>query len=390
MRCSHCNGKHASDYCPGYNFSSLRKTAEEIRDDVESLAAHNEEGLQELSEQLEASRQANEELKEGLDTAADQISSAVSEGTNAVTSGLDKVDDNLQTGFSHVVGAVVTSGTMVYQGLVGIGALISFREQMDQLRHEERLKFDEEASVAGSARRELRTAAVMMSVGDLEQAYHHVKRSLDTFSASAETFRLRSIIESRWGKHDAAITSLRAALKLAETGDLLPNIQNLNRTVAKNSKGRIEVSGASQLALELNLVGKEIEALEVLSNYVGIFPSDGGLQVIRVRTLAKTPRWDALKEQFIAGLVDTAPEQFNVLFVDPQLGAKLPDAQGILRRIFSSRAQQVEERKRALMIVSKGESGLVTSAEMLDTSNFLSVARTLRKLSEEIENYAAR
>lgn len=383
MRCTYCGGKHASDYCPGYNSSSLRKTAEEIRDDVESLAAHNEEAMQEISEQLEASRRANDE-------AADQISSAISEGTNAVTSGLNRVDGTLQTGFSHVVGAVMASGAMIFQGLVGIGALISFRERMDQLRHKERLEFDEEASVAGSARRELRTAAVMMSVGDLKQAHHHVERSLDLFPASAETFRLRSIIESRWGKHDSAIISLRAALKLAMTGDLLPNIQNLNQTVTSNAKRRIEVSGVSQLALEMNIIGKEAEALEVLSSYVKKFPSDSGLQVIRVRTLAKTPQWKTLSERYIADLVDGAPEQFNVLFIDTQLGQKLHEAQEILRQVFSSRAKQVEERKRALMIVSRGESELVTSTEMADTSNFLGVAQTLRRLGKEIENYSVK
>lgn len=147
-RCEHCGGGHDSEYCPGYHAKSLAKTAEEIQETVTDVSESNREQLERIS------------------AASEDVAGRVEAGGQLVGQKLDSLESSVEHGMNRVASASLVSGVLTYIGLIGVGQMITFRERMDQLRHEqceradwsrhgEQMRLEEESSVAGRARREL-------------------------------------------------------------------------------------------------------------------------------------------------------------------------------------------------------------------------------------------
>lgn len=233
MTCEHCGGHHNSTYCPGYFAFSMDRRLEEVTEGIELLSTLDEEALTEVSNRLdsvssgiETLQSINRDLGDTLSTAAASLRDTVSDAGHGVSrsigtvgrsleAGLEKVSGNALAAGAMVSGSMIAAGAMISAALAGVGAVLQYRERMDQIRHKERLEFDELASDAGKARRELKLATTLLFVGDASQAEQHLRESLRLFPTSAETFRVRSIVESIRDDHTSATLSLKTALKLA-------------------------------------------------------------------------------------------------------------------------------------------------------------------------------
>ena len=279
--------------------------------------------------------------------------------------------------------------------LAGIGAVMQYRERMDQLRHKERLQFDkerlqfdEEASDAGRARRELKAAAALLFAADPSQAEEHVVNSLKFFPSSAETFRVRSIVEILKGEHKKACISLRAALKLANDGGLMPNNMNVNETVVEGMQEAVYVSCLSQLTSELALFSQEIEALQLLDDGIKRYHNNTDLQLVRLRILSKTPAWDSRYGECIARLVKLSPRYFNMLFLDHQFGRRLGETQSFLKHLRSDTLLALQNKMRTLMVVSKGEAEFSLSPDFEQGSgSFEGLIATIGNVGREIRRH---
>jgi len=280
------------------------------------------------------------------------------------TSGRD-----LERGLRELSGSTIVAGVMMREGMIAAGAMISsalagvgaalyYRDRMDQIRHTERLEFEELSSDAGRARRELKVATTLVCVGDAAQAADHLKESIRLFPTSAETFRVRSIVESVQGDHAAAALSLKTALRLADDDEFLPHFNNINDTLSESTQDAISVSIVTQLAYELSLLAREPEALELLDRKLIDRPSSVDLHHVRLRILSKTAEWDARHDLCIREIVELSPVHFNILHLDNQLGDRLAATRVVLKRLRSDAEIALKNKSRALIAVSKGHADL--------------------------------
>jgi len=403
----------------------MNKTLEEVNDAIADLSKHDERALEEISGGLESVHDSfealqgniqslqssqeiiSEEMQAKVEAVRDAVADAevavtdsigdagatvarsIDEGGRNVRAGIDDVGKAISSGFGAVSGSVIAAGAMVMNALAGVGAVLQYRERMDQLRHKERLQFDEETSDAGRARRELKAAAAMLFAGDPSQAEAHVTNSLSLFPSSAETFRIRSIVENLKGEHLKASISLKAALKLAEDGDLLPQIMNVNETVVEGMREAVYVSSASQLANELALLSQESTALSLLEDGIEKYPKNTDLHLVRLRTLGKTPVWDDRFGDYVTQLVKLSPRYFNILFLDHQLGRRLNETQEFLKRLKSDTLVALRNKKRTLMVVSTGQAELAIAQTIEQGSgNFEELVATIGGVVQEIRRYA--
>lgn len=383
MACYHCGGNHFSDYCMGYNSDSMNRNLNEVNEGIDRLAAISEKALEEASDHYER-------ISDDIANAGFNISDSINESTIVNRDGYDKISKSIEdAGHEAMIGSII-AGVIISSALVGIGAILQYREQMDQLRHKERLRFDEESSDAGRARRELKTASTLLFVGDPKQADRHILKSLKYFPTSAETFRLKSIIESRQDKHKEAIISLKAALKLTEENHLIPSLLNIDGSITEGLYERVYTSSVTQISQELSMTGKVDEALEYLDTGIGIFNENTDLQFQRIRTLSKSKLWENKFEGYITNLVDHSPKHYNILFSDLQLRKKKKDIHDALKRIKLNKEIQFQNKNQALGMLSQGRSEMLYEIDNnlnFDNLSYLNLVSNIHDLTEEIKRY---
>ena len=400
MTCIHCGGNHYSDYCMGYNSDSMNRSISEVNQGIDTLSSLNERALEQASEHYDAMLEANdrmiesnERMSDDITRAGEDISSSINASTVVNAHGYEKISKSVEkAGHDAMIGSIV-AGAMISSALIGIGAILQYREQMEQLRHKERLRFDEESSVAGRARRELKTASTLLFVGDPKQAENHIKNSLKLFPSSAETFRLRSIIESRQGKHSEAIISLKAALKLGEENHLFPSLLNIDGSITNELYERVITSSLAQLSQEFSLTGKINDAINYLDNGVKLFPENSDLLFQRIRVLSRTNFWERHFESYISNLVDLSPKHFNILFSDLQLHKKKKEIRSVLKTIKADKTQQLENKKQALTMLSQGNSkqlAIINKQSRLDDLSFVTIVNHTDNLTTEIKKHTRR
>lgn len=400
MTCIYCGGNHYSDYCTGYNSYSMNRTLDEVTEGIDNLSALNERALEEASEKYsemidnqERLIETNERISDDITRAGYDVSDAINTSTIVNAQGYKKISNSIDEGAGRVAGATIAAGFMISSALIGIGAILQYRERMEQLRHKERLRFDEEKSIAGRARRELKTASTLLFVGDPKQAEIHIKNSLELFPSSAETFRLRSIIESKQNKHSEAIISLKAALKLAEDNHLFPSLFNLDGSITDEVFERVITSSLAQLSQEFSITGKLNDAVEYLSNGIKMFPNNSDLQFQRVRVLSKTNLWDKNFETYISNLVELSPKHFNILYSDLQLRKKKNQVHSLLKSIKADKQTKLENKKQALTMLSQGSSKqlvIINKQLRLDKLSFVSIVNHTDNLTNEIKKLTRR
>jgi tetratricopeptide (TPR) repeat protein len=373
MSCLYCGGHHDTEYCLGYNSSSLNESVEEVQSAMMTLAEHGQDSLEELSNGFESIRNGFDALKESQSTMVDAVRAEIS-STRA----------SLEGGLGQVSGSIMASAAMTMSALAGIGAVMQYRERMDQLRHKDRLQFDEEASDAGRARRELKAAFAFLTCGDPEQAESHVNQSIRLFPSAAESFRIRGIVEHLLGRHDKACTSFRVALKLADDGDLLPNIDNVNDTVDDETHQAVFVSATSQLAQGLAILTKEEQATDLLDKAIERYGAEVDLHIMRIRALSKTPAWSERYRACLSELVHLSPMHFNVVFLDQQLGRHLEQAQIYLKEIRNEAATSFQNKRTALAVVSRGRI-VPTTPTISGSTNFPVVVAAVENVSKQLE-----
>lgn len=397
MTCIHCGGNHYSDYCMGYNSDSMNRSMSEVNRGIDNLSSLNERALEQASENYEAMLEANDRMIESNERISDDITRAGYDVSDAINSstvvnahGYEKISKSVEKAGHDAMAGSIIAGAMISSALIGIGAILQYREQMEQLRHKERMKFDEEQSVAGRARRELKTASTLLFVGDPKQAESHIKNSLKLFPSSAETFRLRSITESRQGKHSEAIISLKAALKLAEDNHLFPSLLNIDGSITTELYERVITSSLAQLSQEFSLTGKINEAINYLDNGVGLFPTNSDLQFQRIRVLSRTNLWERNFEKYISNLVDLSPKHFNILFSDLQLRKKKKEIREVLKSIKTDKQQQLSNKTQALTMLSQGNSkqlAIINKQPRLDDLSFVTIVNYTYDLTKEIKKH---
>lgn len=402
MTCIHCGGNHYSDYCTGYNSSSMNKSLSEISSGIDILSEFNERALDEISDKysdmLDAQDrivESNERIAEDITRAGWDVSDAVNASSLVNAKGYEHIGKSInEAGNKAFIGSIVAgigsivAGSMISSALIGIGAILQYRERMEQLRHKERISFNEENSNAGKARRELKTAASILFAGDPKQAETHLKNSLNLFPSSAETFRLRSIIESTQEKHKEAIVSLKTALKLAEDNNLFPSLLNIDGSITNELYERVITSSLTQLSQELAITGQLNDAINYLTNGVDLFPNNSDLQFQRIRVLSKTNFWERNFEEYISTLVDLSPKHFNILYSDLQLKKKKKQVQGYLKSIKSEKQIQLQNKKQALTILSEGKSKQLeafNNQSRLDDLSFVNIVNLTDTLTKEMK-----
>ncbi len=374
MTCIHCGGHHESDLCHGYNSYSMSKSLDEISSGIDSFTELTENSLDDISNKYseiiqtqERIAESNEVIGENINNAANQIANniedagtEISESLNKISStneiGYNKVSDSIsKAGFNSMVGNII-SGAMISSALIGIGAILKYRERMEQLRHKEKMGFKEETSDAGKARRELKTAASLLFAGDPKQAQSHIQNSLKYFPSSAETFRIRSIIESREEKHTEAIISLKTSLKLAEEKCFYPSILNIDGSITDELYETIYTTSLAQLSQELALIGMTNQAIEYLNHGIGNFPKNTDLHFQRLRMLNKTDLWDNSYEDYLIKLIELSPQHFNIVYTDLQLTKRKSELQNTLKKIKSEKVNILLNKRQTLNVLTEGKS----------------------------------
>jgi tetratricopeptide (TPR) repeat protein len=395
MTCIHCGGNHYSDYCTGYNSSSMNESLSEISSGIDSLSEFNERALDEISDKYSDMLDAQDRIVESNDRIAGDITRAgldVSDAVNASSivnaKGYEHIGKSInEAGNKAFIGSIV-AGQMISSALIGIGAILQYRERMEQLRHKERMSFKEENSNAGKARRELKTASSILFAGDPTQAATHLKKSLTLFPSSAETFRLRSIIESKQEKHNEAIVSLKTALKLAEGNHLFPSLQNIDGSITDELYEKVITSSLTQLSQEFAITGQLNHAIKYLSNGVDEFPNNSDLLFQRVRVLSKTNLWERNFEEYISAIVGLSPKHFNILYSDLQLKRKEKQVQTYLKSIKSEKIIQLQNKQQALTTLSEGASEQLTAFNTqprIEDFSFVSIVNLTDTLTKEIK-----
>ncbi len=375
-RCEHCGGGHDSDYCPGYHAESLSKTAEEIQEAITDLSESNQEQLERIS------------------AASEDVADRVEAGTQLMGQKLDSLESSVEHGMNKVASASLASGVLGYIGLIGVGQMIAFRERMDQLRHEQReraawslhrehMRLEEAASVAGRARRELSAAAALLAAGDSQQAAKHVDQSIRLFPSAADSLRIRGVLESQRGEHKQAEVSLKAAIALAEQGQLFPILHGRNKQVDGNRQMELMLTCAVQAAYEQRLLGRHDDAVKMLESYVRRYPrsADGQLQYLRL--LANSKAWDASYDAVIRQAVALNPKLFVLLYVDAQLRSVADDVRRSLDDCREQSMKALQGRVTALQVASGGRTGL--DIQVRDDSNYVALARLHEKVAKQIQ-----
>jgi tetratricopeptide (TPR) repeat protein len=336
----------------------MDKRLEEVAEGIQAISSFDGEALTEVSNRLDSVNTGIESLQSINRDLADTVSiGAASIGRN-LEAGLEKVSASTTAAGQMVSGSMIAAGAMISIALVGVGAILHYRERMDQVRHQERLEFDELASDAGKARRELKLASALLFVGDASQARKHIERSLRLFPTSADTFRMRSIVESIRSDHAAAALSLKTALRLADENEFLPHVNNINHTISDSVCDAISVSIVSQLAHEMALLEQEQGALELLDERLPNHPWSVDLHYVRLRILCKAGEWDSRYEACVRKIVDLSPQHFNLLFLDRQLGTQLQSTRTCLSRFRDEAEKALRDKCRALISISKGRADL--------------------------------
>lgn len=385
MTCIYCGGNHESDFCHGYNSHSMTKSLSDISSGIDNLSQLNEDSLEEISERysemIDAQERISEEIynsgktiaesneritdeisqaglniSENISKSSTNISNAINDSSLLNVKGQYKISESIDNaGRNSMIGSII-SGAMISSALVGIGAILKYREQMEALRHKEKMSFNEETSDAGKARRELTTAASILFAGNINQAEIHLKNSLSLFPSSAETFRLRSIIESKKELHNEAIISLKTALNLSKERNLFPSINNINGYITDEFYEKVVTSTLSQISQEFAFTKQLPQAIHYLSDGIEQFPNNPDLQFQRIRILSKTNLWEKHFEEFISLLVKISPKHFNILYTDLQLRKKKKEIQQHLTKINKDSQKQLQNKKQALMMLSEGKA----------------------------------
>jgi tetratricopeptide (TPR) repeat protein len=356
MNCIHCGGNHYSDYCLGYNSDSMNQSMSDFNSGLEQLSNLNERALEQASESYDALIDSNERISNDLRDVGSDISGSINSSTLVNEEGYEKISDSIkQAGNDAMIGSIV-AGKMISSALIGIGAIMLFREQMEQIRHTERLKLDEEKSDAGKARRELKAASALLFANAPKQAMTHIQNSLNLYPSSAETFRLRSIIESGQGNHEQAIISLKAGLKLAEERELFPSFQNIDNSIPNNYFENVVTSILTQLTQEFAITDNLNDAMNSLDYGLNILPNNSDLHFQRIRILSKTSLWETNFEEYISELIELSPTHYNILYSDLQLQIKRNEIRKVLRAIRTENEIQLENKFQALTILTNGNS----------------------------------
>ena len=312
MACTFCGGNHHSDYCPGYNSYSMNKSLKDINSGINILSELNESSLdlisghnlriidsqnrivesnQKLSENIQnigfgisdAIKDSTDSLAENIDSIGIDISAALNYSTEVNATGYRQISDSIYDTGDKLVNAGLMAAEMVSSSLIGIGGILQYRERMDQLRFKTKMRFNDESSVAGKARRELLTATAFLVSGDLMQAEKHLNKSIKYFPSSAETFRILSIAQSKQEKHNDAITSLKVALELANHNKLFPIYNSNQKSTHFNNYEKIKVSTLAQLTQEYAIENQLNKALSALNEGIQEFPDNSDLHFQRDR-----------------------------------------------------------------------------------------------------------
>lgn len=391
MKCFHCNGNHESDYCPGYGLQSLNKSADNIRDGINELSKLDKLAVERLSQISSSVAELGDNLSHSIDdvgvlvsdslsaakydicdaigSSADTIAAEVRDGAESVCAAIDRSTAVNAIGFVGL-GAIVSSVgdkvtdvkksidygfEAVLDGLVGVGTALDYRERMDELRHESEMVLLEEASVAGQARRSIAAAGALIRI-DPEEAYVNVRRAIENFPTSGEAYRIRGTVQSILGKHEEAIKSFRAAVKLSEDGNVLPILRG-KQSRSEPLTRRAVVSSTVQLAHELLVIGDPTQAVNIIQSALQSNPSHPDLQFALVKALARDDRWASSHAQTITRLVLSSPKYFNLLF----LGRQFPrerrrDLQQALIEIQKGESRRLHYKSGYLDMLSHGRS----------------------------------
>lgn len=379
MTCTHCGGNHYSDYCTGYNSASMNRSLDEINGGINHLSGLNEEALGKM-----------DSIADEISSAGYQVSGSIDNLSNTTSEGFNKLSNSVDEAAEKIWESQIISGFMISQALIGIGAIMQYRERMEQLRHKERMQFNEDKSVAGRARRELKTASTLLFVDDPKQAENHIKNSIELFPSSAETFRMRSIIESRQEKHNDAITSLKVALKFAEDGDLIPTLLIPDSSQIEEVKQKIITSSLAQISQEFSIIGKIKEAIPFLTNGLEIYPNNTDLHFQRIRTISKTNSWDNYFEEYVSCLIELSPKYYSILYVDQQLKDKRTELRKYLIQLKKEKSIQLQNKVEAFTILSKGNKPNLQDYDIkspIEKLSYNSIMNNYSILTNEIKNY---
>jgi tetratricopeptide (TPR) repeat protein len=366
----------------------MDKRLEEVTEGIQAISAFDGDALTEVSNRLDSVNSGIESLQSINRDLADTVNAGAASIGRNLEAGLEKVSGSTTAAGQMVSGSMITAGAMISIALVGIGAVLHYRGLMDQVRHQERLDFDELASDAGKARRELKLASALLFVGDASQAGKHIERSIRLFPTSADTFRMRGIVESVRSDHAAAALSLKTALKLADDNEFLPHIKDVNRMISDSACAAIHVSIVSQLAHEMALLKQEQEALDLLDLRIPDHPDSVDLHYVRLRILSKTGQWNDRCGDCVRELVELSPPHFNLLFLDQQLGNQIDQTRAFLNRIRDEAESALKNKSRTLVSISKGKADLrLLNLPESGKGSYVDLRKAISGVGKELARY---
>ncbi len=396
MNCMFCGGNHSSVYCPGFNSYSMNKTLSEINLGIDNLSEFNEKSLDLASERNSKIFEIQNELAENNQILSDNlmglssdISGALNNLSDISDKGYEQISNSIFETGEKIFNSNITAAEIMSTSIIGIGAILQYRERMEKLRFKIKMNFKEEKSISGIARRELMAASAIVFAGDPIQAEKHLDKSISLYPLSAETYRIKSIIESIKGKHNDSIISLKTALSFTNNNYLYPYLNLTDNKIAIDEYEKIKVSIISQLSQEYSIINQIDNALSILNNAIIEFPNNTDLHFQRLRTLSKHEQWLKKFEEYIFEILMLSSKYYNLIYLDFQLISKKNDIQRYLKSIFKDKKERLNNLTRVLLALSEGKSekaNALNYKNRIDSLSYTSIVKYIDEIQNEINS----
>jgi hypothetical protein len=409
MTCYHCGGDHSSEGCPGYTLQSIEKSSQQIGQHVSSIARLQTSELAEISnvsdqlrrmaDQDDAWVSLNEDMLDRLDGQSDRMIDAVGQSSQDIVFAIEDAADRtehaidraaalnvagfvglgmvsvagfvglgalIKSGSNQIETAIASASALLHQdildvndSLVGLGELIEFREQMDAARHGEAMALHEDASQAGSARRNMQSARAQLFINP-DEALFRAAKAVDDFPSTADTYQLRGICESVLSDHAAAARSFETALSHAKCGRAHSSL--FGQGSDQKKMDRLKTALSVQLGFELLQTKCPTDAIKSVQHWAPSYDTNPAALLSVIKFDAFNTSWTQDVGQNIAELVRLSPKHFSLLFADTQIPlSRLSEVREKLRELETSLTAELERLLHFVDTKTHGTSPLLTS-----------------------------
>jgi tetratricopeptide (TPR) repeat protein len=379
MNCKHCGGHHESNLCMANNISSMRESVEDVNNDILILSEQNDDSLNTL---IEIQDRTNDLISDGLDN----LSESIVRGASDISNEVFNLNNSLQQSLKYNIEAQKAIADNISKSLGGINnsilinGILNYIIQDELLEiEEEKLKFEEEESSAGKARRELSIANSLLLVNP-EQALIHINKSIDFFPSSSEAFITKGMIESKLGQHELAIISLLCAQTLFDQENYTSSIRHINKQLTRNDIVILNKKIGVALSIEHSLTGESLKSLEALTVLINKYDDDVDLKIEYLRHLGHTYLWPDKYENLIEEIIEMTPTSFDIILTDKQLTNHKEELDKLLDNIKKRKIEVLINKHRVASILKKTTTLL--NIEEISKISFTHIIKHIKELDQ--------